>query len=66
MKRQTDNFRVSSCTVIIVTFVKLDPDSLAIFRKRSEGKLTSRIGLRGFVFVLVLIHRHVTMHEPNH
>ena len=46
--------RGSCCTVISVTFVKLDPESLAIFRKRSEGKLTSRIA-RGFLFLVVLI-----------
>ena len=35
-------FRVPPCTVVSVTltFVKFDPDSLAIFRKCSEDKLT--------------------------
>ena len=47
-------FRVSPCAVISVTLVKFDSKSLAIFRKRSEDKLTSRI-VRGFLFVIFSI-----------
>ena len=48
-------FGVSPCVFISVTFVKFDPESLAaILRKRSEGKLTSRIA-GGSLFVVVLI-----------
>ena len=51
-------FRVSCCTVISVTFVKLNPDRLAIFRKASKGELTSRIA-RGFLFAVFLIYRYI-------
>ena len=45
-------FDVSPGAVISVTFVKFDAElSLAIFRKRNEGKLTSRIA-RGFYLLL--------------
>ena len=47
-------FRVSPCVVTSVTFVKFDPQSLAIFRKHSVDKLTSRIA-RGFLYVVFSI-----------
>ena len=47
-------FGVSPGAVISVTFVKFDPESLVMFRKRSEGKLTTRIA-RAFLFVVVSI-----------